>query len=86
MYVQSNTLLLAYLLENFRNMCFEIYDHDPAKLFSATELAWQADFFKSKVKLDLLADIDMLLMVEKGKRAGACHSIDRYAKTNNKYT
>ena len=39
-YIQSNTLLLAYLLENFRNMCFEIYDHDPSKLFSPTELAW----------------------------------------------
>ena len=32
-----------------------------------------------------MADIDMLLMVEKGKRVGICHSIDRYAKTNNKY-
>ena len=27
----------------------------------------------------------MLLMVEKGIRGGLCHSINRYAKTNNKY-
>ena len=27
----------------------------------------------------------MLLMVEKGKRGGICHSIYRHAKTNNKY-
>ena len=27
----------------------------------------------------------MLLMVEKGIRGGICHSIYRYAKTNNKY-
>ena len=27
----------------------------------------------------------MLLMVEKGIRGGICHSINRYAKTNNKY-
>ena len=27
----------------------------------------------------------MLLMAEKGIRAGICHSIDRYAKHNNKY-
>ena len=27
----------------------------------------------------------MLLMVEKGIRAGICHSIYRYAKANNKY-
>ena len=34
--------------------------------FSAPELIWQAAFKKSKVKVDLLNDIDMLLMVEKG--------------------
>ena len=27
----------------------------------------------------------MLLMLEKGIRGGICHSIYRYAKTNNKY-
>ena len=27
----------------------------------------------------------MLLMVEKGIRLGKCHSINRYAKVNNKY-
>ena len=39
----------------------------------------------AKVKLDLLTNIDMLLMVEKGTRGGKCHSIYRYAKANNKY-
>ena len=52
---------------------------------SAPGLAWQAALKKTRVKLDLLADIDMLLIAEKGIRAGICHSIDRYAKHNNKY-
>ena len=39
---------------------------------------------KTKVKLDLLTDIDMLLMVENGIRGGICHYIYRYAKANNK--
>ena len=85
MYVQSNTLLLADVFENFRNMCLEIYELDPAKFLSAPGLAWQAALKKTKVKLDLLTDIDMLLMVEKGIRGGICHSIYRYAKANNKY-
>ena len=85
MYVQVDTLLLAGVFENFRNMCLEIYEPDPAKFLSPPELAWQAALKKIKVKLDLLTDIDMLLMVEKGIRGGICHSIYQYAKANNKY-
>ena len=33
-FVQSDTLLLADVFENFRNMCLEIYDFDPAKFLS----------------------------------------------------
>ena len=36
--------------------------------FSAPGLAWLAALRKTKVKLDLLMDIDMLLMVQKGIR------------------
>ena len=85
LYVQSDTLLLADLLENFRNMCFEIYQLDPPKFLSAPGLAWQAALKKTKVKFDLLTDIDMLLMVKKGIRGEICHSIYKYAKANNKY-
>ena len=40
-------------------MCCETYDLDPG-------LEWQAALKKTKVKLDLLTDISMLLMIEKG--------------------
>ena len=83
MYVQSDTLLLADVFENFRNMCINLYELDPVKFLSAPGLAWQAALKKNKVKLDLLTDIDMLLM--KGIRGGTCYSIYRYAKANNKY-
>ena len=39
----------------------------------------------TKVKLDLLIDVDILIMVEKGIRGGICHSIHIYANANNKY-
>ena len=42
-------------------------------------------FKKTGVQLELLKDIDMLLMVEKGIRGGICHSVHRYDKANNKY-
>ena len=65
LYVQSNTLLLADVFENFRDKCIEICEPDPAHFLSAPRLAWQACLKKTKVKLELLTDIDMLLMFEK---------------------
>ena len=55
------------------------------KTISASGLVWQAALKETKIKLDLLTDIDMLLMVEKGIRGGMCHSFYLYAKPNNKY-
>ena len=85
LYVQSDTLLLADVFENFRNKCIEIYELDPAHFLSAPGLAWQACLKRTGIKLELLTDIDMLLMVEKGVRGGICHAIHRYAEANNKY-
>ena len=84
LYVQSDTLLLAEVFENFRNPCIKVYELDPAHFLSAPGLAWQACLKKPDVKLELLTDVDMLLMVEKGIRGGICHAIHRYAKANNK--
>ena len=72
-------------LRTLEYMCLETYELDTAKFLSAPGLAWQAAFKKTKVKLYLLTDIDMLLMIEKGVRGGICHSIYRHAKANNKY-
>ena len=85
MYVQSDTLLLADVFENCRNKCTEIYELNPAHFLSAPRLVWHASLKRTWTKLELLTNIDMLLMVEKGIRGGICHSIHRYAKANNKY-
>ena len=85
LYVQCDTFLLADVFENFRNKCIEIYELDPAHFLSAPGLAWQACLKMTKVELELLTDIDMLLMVEKGTRSGICQAIHRYVKANNKY-
>ena len=48
LYVQSGTLLLEDVFENFRNKCLEIYELDPVYFVSATGLAWQACLKKQK--------------------------------------
>ena len=74
LYVQSETLLLADVFENFRDMCIKVYGQG---------LAWQACLKKTGVKLELLKDMDMLLMIKEGIR-GVILYIDMQ-KTNNKY-
>ena len=85
LYVQSDTLLLPDVFENFRNMCLEIYELDPIYFLSAPGLAWQACLKRTEVKLELITDYDILLMIEKGIRGGICQATHRYAKANNKY-
>ena len=74
-YIQSKTLLLADVFEESRNMYLKIYQLDPAKVFSACRLSWQVALKQTNVKLNLLIDINMLLMVEKGIRGRTYNSI-----------
>ena len=92
LHVQSNTLLLADVFKNFRNMCLEIYELDPGKFLSALGLAWQAALKERKVKLDHSTDMDVLLIVEKSIKGGICLFIDmqkssylQYWDANNLY-
>ena len=48
LYVQSDTLLLPDVFENFRNKRIEIYEPDPAHFLSAPGLAWQARLKKKQ--------------------------------------
>ena len=50
LYVQSDTLLLSDIYENFRNMCLNIYELDPTYFVSAPGLAWQACLKKTGIK------------------------------------
>ena len=51
----------------------------------APGLAWRACLKKTKIRLELLLDPDMLLMFERGIRGGITQSVHRWAKANNPY-
>ena len=68
------TLPLAEVFENLIKMCLEICQLDPARFLSVPLLARLAALKTTKVELQLLTDIDLLLLVKKAIRGGICHS------------
>ena len=84
-YLKTDTLLLADVFEEFRNICMENYNLDPAWYYTSPGLSWDALLKHSKVNLELLTDPDMLLMFEKGIRGGISMISNRHGRANNKY-
>ena len=54
LYVQTDTLFLADVFENFRNMCIKVYELDPAHFLSLPGLAWQECPKKNKYKIRII--------------------------------
>ena len=85
LYLKTDVLLLTDVFENFRNMCLEYYELDPAHYYTLPNFGWDAMLLKTGVKLDLITDLDMYEMVEKGLRGGMCQVSKKHVKANNKY-
>ena len=85
LYNRVDVLLLTDVFENFREICIKNYNLDPAHYYTAPGLAWDAALKDTEVNLELLSNMDMLLMVEKGIRGGVSMISNRYGKANNNY-
>ena len=83
LYVETDTLQLADVFENFRKVCQEKYGLDPAHYYSAPGLSWDTLLKKTGVELELLTDMDMHLMIEGGMRGVISMVSKQYAKANN---
>ena len=73
---QKNQTILCVL-------CFEIYGLDLTHFLSTRRLLCQASLQKSKVKLDLLTSINLLIMVKKVLEVELYHVTHWYAKAND---
>ena len=78
-------VLLANVFEAFRDTCLMHYPLDPAHFYTAPGLAWKACLRKTRIRLELLSDPDMLLMFERGIRGGTTQAVHRYTSAKNEY-
>ena len=85
LYLRTDVILPVNVFEAFRNTCLEHYFLDPAHFYTSPGLAWKACLRKTRVRLELLADPDMLLMLERGIRGGITQAVHCYAAVNNPY-
>ena len=85
LYLKSDILLLADVFENFRKMCQQYYELDPAHYFTTPGLSWDAMLKTTETELELMSDVDMFQFIEKGMRGGISYIANRYGKANNKY-
>ena len=85
LYVQSDSLELAEIFENFRNFCLRKYKLNLAYFYTTPGLALEGCFKMARIKLELPTNKDMLLIFEKGIRGGFSQATHRYAKADNKY-
>ncbi|XP_075252035.1 uncharacterized protein LOC142344333 [Convolutriloba macropyga] len=86
LYLKTDVTLLADVFEKCLRLFDQVYGLDPCHYYSAPNISWDAMLKTTKVKLDLLSDIDMLLFCERAIRGGLNGIGEkRYMKANNKY-
>jgi hypothetical protein len=85
LYLKTDVLLLADVMEQFRKTCMKDNQLDPFHYVTLPSFAWDACLKMSKVKLQLIKDINMYLMVESGIRGGISMILNRFSQANNKY-
>ena len=76
LYLKTDVILLANVFEAFRKVCLKNYGLDPDHFYTAPGLAWKACLKKTRIRLELLLDPDILLMFKRGNRGGFTQSID----------
>ena len=78
-------LLLAEMLEKFRNNNLKNYGLYPNHYFSALALNWDTILNMTKDELELILNPEMLLFFQKGMRGRVSYISNRFSEVNNKY-
>lgn len=85
LYLKTDVLLLTDVFESFRKTCKRHYNLDPAFYLTAPSLSFDAMLLKTGVRLELISDVEIFRMIQKGIRGGVCMCSKRHVKANHKY-
>ena len=85
LYRLTDVLLLSDVMENFRAMAMTYYGLDPTHYITLPSFAWDAMLRQTNVRLELITDMDMYLMAERGIRDGMTQVSNKHVTANNKY-
>ena len=78
-------VLLENVFEKMRETSLKHYGLNPAHFYTLPGFTWCACLKKTKIRLELLTDPDMLLMFEHGIRGGITQVVHKHRSVNNKY-
>ena len=84
LYMETDTLLLADVFQNYRQVIMKNYGLDPAHFYTAPALSWSAGLKYTNAKLEIPEDIDMHIFLDRGLRGGISMVANHIARANNK--
>ena len=79
-----DVLLRSEAVEKFKKNIHKKYDLNPLGFVTLSSLSWASSLKNTKIKLELISDIDMLHVYENGIRGEITRAVDHYAESNYK--
>ena len=83
LYMETDTLLLADVFQNYRQVIMKNYGLDPIHFYTAPSLSWSAGLKFTNVKLEIPSDVNMHMFFDRGLRGGISMVSHPYARANN---
>ena len=84
LYLGNDVYQLANVFQNFRRICYQNYELDPAYFVLAPQLAWNSMCKIQNLQLELSSDVEMYWIIQPNIHKGICYASGRYAGANNK--
>ena len=84
--MKLDVALLADIFESYHDISHKNYGLDPSHFYTAPSLSWEACLKITKVDIELIADPDMTIFINRGFLGGISMARTPLLKANNEFT